>query len=189
MKALSIASGIIAGLMLFATIGIGDMTGLISVAIFVAICLFAAKKAKDPVRREKIQAKQAEKLAMKAEKAAEREQKKQKQTKTPEEIEHERRYRELTKQYAQERRDADRTPVAAVLVSTNNHKSGIGTAGRAVVGGALLGPVGALAGAASGSSKATKATFSVKYASGRVAVETVDINSRRFRELSALLMK
>ena len=185
MKALSIVSGILAVLMLIATIGTSDWTGLVSVVIFAALCWFAMKKAKDPARQEKIQAKKAEKMAAKATKN----ERKQKPTKTPEEIENERRYRELTKQYAQERRDANRTPVAAVLITTNSHTSGVGAAGRAVVGGALLGPVGALAGAVSGTSKATKATFSVKYANGRTAVETVDINSRRFKELSALLMK
>ena len=100
-----------------------------------------------------------------------------------------RKYRELCKKYADERKAADKKAVSAVLISTDSKKSGVSAAGRAVVGGALLGPVGAIAGAASGTSKATKATFSVKYASGRVATETVDVNSSRFRELSALLHK
>ena len=79
--------------------------------------------------------------------------------------------------------------MSAVLISTNSKKSGVNAAGRAIVGGTLLGPVGAIAGAATGSSKATSATFSVKYASGRVATETVPIGSQRFKELSALLHK
>ena len=87
------------------------------------------------------------------------------------------------------RKADDRRVVSTVLISTDNKKSAVGAAGRAVVGGALLGPVGAIAGAASGKSKAAKATFSVKYASGRTATETVDIGSRRFNELSALLHK
>lgn len=100
-----------------------------------------------------------------------------------------RKYRELCKKYADERKVADKKAVSAVLISTDSKKSGVSAAGRAVVGGALLGPVGAIAGAASGTSKATKATFSVKYASGRVATEIVYVNSSRFRELSALLHK
>lgn len=105
--------------------------------------------------------------------------------------EYERAKAEMKRAFAAEeqRKSGDRRAVSAVLISTNNKKSGVGAAGRAVVGGALLGPVGAIAGAASGTSKATKATFSVKYASGRVATETVDVNSGRFRELSALLHK
>lgn len=77
--------------------------------------------------------------------------------------------------------------VSAVLISTDNKKSAVGAAGRAAVGGALFGPVGAIAGAASGTSKAKNATFSVKYASGRTATETVPVESKRFNELSALL--
>lgn len=91
---------------------------------------------------------------------------------------------------AEKKRKADdHRAVSAVLISTNSKKSGVGAAGRAVVGGALFGAVGAVAGAASGSSKATKATFSVKYASGRTGTETVVIGGQRFNELSALLHK
>ena len=115
---------------------------------------------------------------------------KRKQPKTPKEIESERRYRELCKGYAKERKAEKaegKRPVSAVLISTEMKKSG--TFGRALVGGALFGIAGSIAGAASGTSKATKATFSVKYASGRTGTETVDIGSRRFKELSALLHK
>jgi len=84
------------------------------------------------------------------------------------------------------RKEDDRRAVSAVLITTNSKKSGVG---RAVVGGALFGPVGAVAGAVTGSSKATKATFSVKYASGRTGTETVAIGGQRFNELSALLHK
>ena len=98
---------------------------------------------------------------------------------------------ELAKMRAAERarKADDRKAVSAVLISTDSRKSGASAAGRAVVGGALLGPVGAIAGAASGTSKTKRATFSVKYASGRTATETVDVGSKRFNELSALLHK
>jgi hypothetical protein len=80
-----------------------------------------------------------------------------------------------------------RRPVSAVLISTNSKRSGVDAAGRAIVGGVLLGPLGAVAGAVTGTSKATKATFSVKYGNGDTGVETVDINGKRFRELSAAM--
>ena len=98
---------------------------------------------------------------------------------------------ELEKLRASERarKADDRRAVSAVLISTDNKKSAIGSVGRAAIGGTLFGPVGAIAGAASGTSKARKATFSVKYASGRTATETVPIGSKRFNELSALLHK
>ncbi len=117
--------------------------------------------------------------------AAKLEQKKQ----NAEKAESDRQYRELCKKYEQERKEANRKIVSVVLISTNSKKSSADAAGRAFVGGALLGPVGAIAGAATGTSKATTATFSVKYASGRTAVETVNIGSNRFRELSAFLHK
>ena len=91
----------------------------------------------------------------------------------------------------------DHTPVSAVLITTQDRtktsKSAVGAAGRAVIGGALLGPVGALAGAASTGGKTKvvgqKATFSVKYASGRVGTETVEVGSTRFNELATLLLE
>lgn len=85
------------------------------------------------------------------------------------------------------RKEDDRRVVSAVLVATDSKRGAVGAAGRAVVGGALLGPVGMVAGAASGTSKARKATFSVKYASGRTATETVEIGGKRFNELSKFL--
>lgn len=89
----------------------------------------------------------------------------------------------------QERKADDKRPVSAVLIGTTEHRSALSTVTRAMVGGAFLGIAGALGGAASGASRPTHATFSVKYASGRVATETVEVNSQRFRELSALLHK
>lgn len=91
----------------------------------------------------------------------------------------------------------DNTPVSAMLISTQDRtktsKSAVSAAGRAMIGGALLGPVGALAGAASTGGKTKvvgqKATFSVKYASGRVGTETVEVGSTRFNELAALLLE
>ena len=138
--------------------------------------------------REERKAYKAE-LKVRMEEMRRKDKEKRKQPKTPEEIESERRYREICKGYAQERKTNDKTAVSAVLISTDSKKSSVGAFGRAVVGGALFGAVGAVAGAVSGSSKATKATFSVKYASGRTATETVVIGGQRFNELSALLHK
>ena len=104
-----------------------------------------------------------------------------------EKYESERKYQELCKKYAQERKEADKTIVSAVLISAQNKKSGASALGRAVVGGALLGPVGAIAGASTGKSYAKSATFSVKYASGRTSTETVSVDSKRFKELSSYL--
>ena len=85
-----------------------------------------------------------------------------------------------------EREARDRKPVSAVLISTNSKVKTGSALGRAVIGDMLMGVVGAFIGASTASSKNT-ATFSVKYASGRTGVETVDVKSARFRELSALL--
>ena len=82
---------------------------------------------------------------------------------------------------------ADKRAVSAVLISTTNKRSAVGTIARATVGGAIFGLAGAIGGAASAKSHTTHATFSVKYASGRTGTETVEINSKRFKELSALL--
>lgn len=130
-----------------------------------------------------------ERAADRAAREEKREQEKEKQELRR--IEHEKAKAEMQRVFAEDkkRKEADRIPVSAVLISTNSKKSGVNAAGRAIVGGTLLGPVGAIAGAATGSSKATSATFSVKYASGRVATETVPIGSQRFKELSALLHK
>lgn len=135
---------------------------------------------------ERRKAKRAERKARKDE-LREQHRKKREEYNSPENKAKREEQHRIALEYERKRKIADRTVISAVLISTNNKKSAAGAAGRAVVGGALLGPVGAIAGAASGSSKATKATFSVKYASGRTATETVDIHSKRFRELSALL--
>lgn len=98
-------------------------------------------------------------------------------------------YRERTKKMEEARKADDKRPVSAVLISTTTHRSALSTVSRAILGGAILGPVGAIGGAASGTSKPTHATFNVKYASGRTATETVPVTSKRFDELSALLHK
>ena len=97
--------------------------------------------------------------------------------------------RQQRAEQAQERFESSEAsrPVSAVLISTNSKKSGVNAVARGVVGGTLLGPLGAIAGAASGKSKATEATFSVKYANGYTGTETVKIGSARFNELSALM--
>ena len=95
--------------------------------------------------------------------------------------------KKVAKEMQNKHKEELQRPVSAVLISTTTHRSALGTVTRAVFGGAILGPVGAIGGAASGTSKPTHATFSVKYASGRTATETVPVNSKRFNELSALL--
>lgn len=76
----------------------------------------------------------------------------------------------------------DSTPVAAVLVATDEYKRPSRLTYTAI-GGLMAGPVGVALGAHLGKKTAT---FSVRYASGRTGVETVDLNSVRFKKLSAL---
>lgn len=101
--------------------------------------------------------------------------------------------RKKQRQLEQERRERDKTPVSAVLISTKNvtGKSAVGTAARGALGYAVFGVFGAAVGITSARSKvkAQTATFSVKYASGRTGTETVNTNSARFRELAKLLVK
>ena len=78
-------------------------------------------------------------------------------------------------------------PVSAVLISVEYRQSILEGIGRAMVGDMLFGDVGAVIGAASTPSEAKRATFSVKYATGRTGTETVDVGSRRFSELAELL--
>ena len=87
----------------------------------------------------------------------------------------------------------DNLPVEAVLVSTTEQqrKGVLGTVARGTLGYLTFGEFGAAVGVTASMSKARKqqATFSVKYASGRKGLETVDVESKRFRELDGLLMK
>lgn len=91
----------------------------------------------------------------------------------------------------------DHLPVAAVLVTTKTHtetsKGAIGTAARTLVGGALFGTFGAAVGLASGRAEtrtvSQEVTFSVRYASGRTGIETVQTDSKRFKELARLLVE
>lgn len=87
----------------------------------------------------------------------------------------------------------DNNPVAAVVVASQDKTKTSGGLGRAVVGGAIAGPIGAVVGASTGKRKTEvtgqKVTFSVRYESGRTGVETVEVNSKRFKQLSALLVK
>ena len=82
-------------------------------------------------------------------------------------------------------------PVSAVLLTTTEQygKSAVGTAARGLVGGALFGAFGAAVGMSTAKTKVVgkTATFSVKYASGRVATETVQMGTLRFEELAALI--
>ena len=79
------------------------------------------------------------------------------------------------------KRILDNTPVAAELVAIQEKMRG-----SVVVGGLTGGPIGAALGAYIGKERAT---FAVRYASGRTSVETVVVNSQRFKTLSAFLKK
>ncbi len=139
-------------------------------AVFVLLALVCMKKAplrtdEEIIRMEKqaAQERQAEKEAREREHAVEDERKRQ-----------------------------DTTPVAAVLISVQSEygKKIIGTAARGLIGAALGGTFGAAVGIAAGRAKgkAKTATFSVKYESGRKGLETVNVNTPRFKELAALLL-
>lgn len=91
-----------------------------------------------------------------------------------------------------ERKRLDTTPVAAVLISVQSEygKNVMGTAARGMIGAVLGGTFGAAVGIATGRAKgnAKTATFSVKYESGRKGLETVNVNTPRFKELATLLV-
>lgn len=94
-------------------------------------------------------------------------------------------------QYERERYDADRTIESVTIVGEtmeSKTKASTGSAiARGVVGGALFGPIGAVAGAATPKTKTVTRTdgvrFAVKYKSGRVATEWEPIGSSRYNEL------
>jgi len=96
------------------------------------------------------------------------------------------------KEAEQERKRLDTTPVAAVLISVQNEhgKEAVGTAARGLIGAALGGVYGAALGIAAGraNGRYKTATFSVKYESGREGVETVKVDTPRFKELAELLI-
>ena len=83
--------------------------------------------------------------------------------------------------------------VAAVLVSTTEEtgKGVLGTAARGTLGYLTFGVFGAAVGVTTARNKTRRqrVTFSVKYASGKTGVETVEMGSKRFNELAALLVK
>ena len=89
--------------------------------------------------------------------------------------------------------EEDHRPVQAILIMTSEtvETRASGIIGRALIGGVLFGEAGAMIGGLSARKKNTveiqEATFSVKYASGRVGTETVRVGSDRFNELAALL--
>ena len=76
----------------------------------------------------------------------------------------------------------DNRAVAAELIYSNEY-SWPGPVGSTMVGGLMGGIPGAALGAYLGKKRAT---FSVQYASGRTGVERVDMNSKRYKELSEL---
>ena len=232
-RALSIVSGILAVFCVFGTVGnlssgTVNVSDFIITAAFIAACWFAAKKAKDPARKERIRAKKeartAEKAAKKEQKAAvAAERKRMQEQREAERMERvmadggrkaekaakraqreaeaeewERKYKEqreinrLERERRARERIRDNTPVAAVVVAAQDKTKTSGGLGSAVVGGMIAGPVGAVVGASLGKKTTVtgqKVTFSVRYESGRTGVETVEVNSKRFKELSALLMK
>lgn len=100
--------------------------------------------------------------------------------------------REKEKQFLLEQKRRDTTPVAAVLISVQSEygKKVVGTAARGLIGAALGGTFGAAVGIATGRAKGNvkTATFSVKYESGRKGLETVNVNTPRFKELATLLV-
>ena len=107
-------------------------------------------------------------------------------SKTPEEIkaaQDAREAREMLKRLKAE----NQRPVSAVLISIEYRQSTMEALGRAAIGDWLYGDIGAIVGAATTPEKAKKATFRVKYASGRTGTETVAVGSSRFNQLSALL--
>lgn len=90
-------------------------------------------------------------------------------------------------------RSDDQRVVSAVLIDTQEDrgKSVLSMAGRGFVGGLIGGRVGTAIGLLSAKDrvKSKKATFSVKYASGRRDTETVDVGSKRFQELAELVVE
>ena len=80
----------------------------------------------------------------------------------------------------------DRWPVAAELISVEYGQSAAKVVARGLIGSAIAGFLGACAGVSSVPSKPKKATFRVKYASGRTGTETVDVRGPRFRQLRVL---
>ena len=107
-------------------------------------------------------------------------------SKTPEEIkaaQDAREAREMLKRMKAE----NQRPVSAVLISVEYRQSTMEALGRAAIGDWLYGDIGAIVGATTTPEKAKKATFRVRYASGRTGTETVAVGSKRFNQLSALL--
>lgn len=87
---------------------------------------------------------------------------------------------------------ADSTIVSTAIVNSTTigkqKSSATSAIARGVVGGALFGPVGAIAGAVTPKKTLTTetkdVTFSVRYASSRCELETVKFGSRRYNELA-----
>jgi hypothetical protein len=84
----------------------------------------------------------------------------------------------------------DSTPIAAELIDTYvvTGKSTFDAATRGFVGDALFGTIGAVIGITTAKEKVKEhnATFSVKYKSGRIGIETVPVGSDRYYQLMAL---
>ena len=100
-------------------------------------------------------------------------------------------------QYERDRIEADRTIEAVMIIGETMESKTKASAGssiaRGVVGGALFGPIGAVAGAATPKTKTVTKTdgvrFSVKYKSGRIATEWQPIGSSRYNELMRYVMQ
>ena len=156
----------------------GTMLGLLMLSWFVLLIVSFIVRHNDA----DVKAKRLEKL-----------EKLQEEREKQKELEFERkRTEEERKQKVWEQKLLDNWPGSAVVVSAQDKtrtKSGLGSA---VVGGIIAGPVGAVVGASVGKKTVVtgqKVTFSVKYKSGRVGTETVEVGSERFERLSALLVK
>ena len=80
--------------------------------------------------------------------------------------------------------DIERT----IIVGQDSKRSATSSAARGLVGAAVLGPVGALAGGVSGKNK-NKTTFQVIYKNGRQKTVTVKNNSAEFKKLCKYLDK
>lgn len=157
---------------------VGMVIGLTSLfACIVFVIVACVMQNKDPVEKAK------------------REEKRQKALEAQEERKVQRERDKVEREYRERAKAADKRPVEATLITTSDRtkttKSAVSAAGRAIVGGVIAGPAGAVLGAATTSGKTSvteqRATFFVKYASGRTGTETVKVGSDRFNELAAVM--
>lgn len=161
---------------------IGMAIGLISfLACIVLVIVGCVVRGKDPAVKAEIE-KKKEEAQLKAVKRQEEAHLKAVQ-------------RRENRNRAKRLKSQDNRPVEATLITTSDRtkttKSAVSAAGRAIVGGVIAGPAGAVLGAATTSGKTSvteqRATFFVKYESGRTGTETVKVGSDRFNELATVM--